>query len=993
MRLISVISLMALSSLMMSTPSEATNTNNIYGQSDISPQNGSNGLSLYTGGFVTQWWTKCSNTYNLPQRDCPFNEGNHVRCVQSKKVYKVQNGKRCELSSNAITLYKPQIMAYDDRIIGSCYDGPKIDTHKWETSGWSDCGCDGYQTRKVICTNLGTCNAPHEPQWCLPTINSWCGTQPTDKQKCTPDMKKCNQHRWRVSEWSQCSTTCGKGTQTRHVVCTDKPQWNSPGAYDDNLWCQSSMNSYAGPRPADNQECYSGKECVTYRWYTQTSQCSATCGKGTQTITAVCKDSNDQIVDNTKCSSLPKPAFGQRECESGKICNSYTWYRTEGQCSITCGNGVKQVTVTCKDQNDKIVDNSLCPRLTKPSSTPIPCSTGKECCSYKWEPAKTECSATCGQGTRTNYYTCKDCNGIKVDDSKCAHLPCSKLSNQIETCQTTVPCKTYSWYTTTSNCSASCGKGTKTTKSVCKDNTGAIVDDSKCASQQKPADKVESCDCGVSCHSYHWVKNGGQCSVTCGKGTITSTYSCHDENNKIVADSLCSGIKPAPEVEKCNAEVACESFKWFTQLSNCSATCGQGTKTTTAICKNNKGEIVDNNKCDQSTKPSLPVLPCEASVDCITYSWVKQKSQCSATCGSGTISITYVCQDSANEMVSNDKCSHLSKPADETLPCSVGGSCPTYHWVTKQGECSASCGKGTKTTSSQCRNEKNEIVDDTKCDSQTKPAPETTECHAEIECKSYHWFTQDGKCSVTCGQGTITSTVVCKDESDAVVNDSLCDDQTKPIVAPSTCTKPKCSSVVGDPQFVGLKGQEFQVHGVDGQVYNLISDIHTQVNSKFVFLSNGKCPIVNGEKQSEGCWTHRGSYLGEIGIKTSTGLQYYLKAGSADTGFEIIKINNSELKVGQELNGCKFVNSHRVEIETENYTFIFENSDNFINQKVSVKDSQKLEQDGCHGLLGQTIHGKVYNDNTIKYIAGDVSHYIVNNNEIFGDDYAFNLFN
>ena len=39
----------------------------------------------------------------------------------------------------------------------------------------------------------------------------------------------------------------------------------------------------------------------------------------------------------------------------------------------------------------------------------------------------------------------------------------------------------------------------------------------------------------------------------------------------------------------------------------------------------------------------------------------------------------------------------------------------------------------------------------------------------------------------------------------------------------SSSTGRSGGSVVGDPQFVGLLGQSFQVHGIDGQVYNLIS--------------------------------------------------------------------------------------------------------------------------------------------------------------------------
>ena len=44
------------------------------------------------------------------------------------------------------------------------------------------------------------------------------------------------------------------------------------------------------------------------------------------------------------------------------------------------------------------------------------------------------------------------------------------------------------------------------------------------------------------------------------------------------------------------------------------------------------------------------------------------------------------------------------------------------------------------------------------------------------------------------------------------------------------------SGVVGDPQFTGLRGQSYQVHGIDGAVYNLITSPQLHVNARFVFF-------------------------------------------------------------------------------------------------------------------------------------------------------------
>ena len=64
------------------------------------------------------------------------------------------------------------------------------------------------------------------------------------------------------------------------------------------------------------------------------------------------------------------------------------------------------------------------------------------------------------------------------------------------------------------------------------------------------------------------------------------------------------------------------------------------------------------------------------------------------------------------------------------------------------------------------------------------------------------------------------------------------------------------SSVRGDPQLVGLLGQSYQVHGMDGAVYNLISDASVQLNSRFSFLTGGECLRDEAGRPLFTCWTH-----------------------------------------------------------------------------------------------------------------------------------------
>lgn len=66
------------------------------------------------------------------------------------------------------------------------------------------------------------------------------------------------------------------------------------------------------------------------------------------------------------------------------------------------------------------------------------------------------------------------------------------------------------------------------------------------------------------------------------------------------------------------------------------------------------------------------------------------------------------------------------------------------------------------------------------------------------------------------------------------------------------CTGSTPGGVSGDPQFSGFLGQQYQIHGVDGLVYNIISDPILQFNARFTFLEKGTCPVVKGKRVKEG---------------------------------------------------------------------------------------------------------------------------------------------
>lgn len=202
--------------------------------------------------------------------------------------------------------------------------------------------------------------------------------------------------------------------------------------------------------------------------------------------------------------------------------------------------------------------------------------------------------------------------------------------------------------------------------------------------------------------------------------------------------------------------------------------------------------------------------------------------------------------------------------------------------------------------------------------------------------------------------------------------------------------------ISGDPQFIGLRGQSYQVHGIDGEVYNLVSSANTQINSAFTFLTHGQCPIFNGIP-AHNCWSHAGSYLGAIGVQQRVGdktHQLKIVSGSAADGFTSVDLNGVPMKIGQTFTDSQmfvvnFTHSHHVTVQVEEFILGFDNSDMFINQAVAPR--LPLSKLASHGLFGQTHRNKLFNT-PLRYIEGQVDDYMINDHDLFGVEFVYNRF-
>lgn len=205
-------------------------------------------------------------------------------------------------------------------------------------------------------------------------------------------------------------------------------------------------------------------------------------------------------------------------------------------------------------------------------------------------------------------------------------------------------------------------------------------------------------------------------------------------------------------------------------------------------------------------------------------------------------------------------------------------------------------------------------------------------------------------------------------------------------------TNPPNVTVVGDPQFMGLRGQKYQIHGIDGAVYNIITDNDIQLNSRFVFLTGPRpCAMIPSTgRLASGCWSHDGSYLGEVGLKYGKD-QIFVQSGPAKSGFAIVTVNGKSMKVGESTGLISFNSTHEVTLTFGAWTVELENSDMFLNLRSVRIAPQAWSSLSSHGLLGQTWSSKRSNGK-VTAIEGEVDDYMVGEDSIFGDSFIFNRF-
>ncbi|KPA15188.1 secreted protein containing Cysteine, histidine-dependent amidohydrolase/peptidase domain protein [Candidatus Magnetomorum sp. HK-1] len=173
-------------------------------------------------------------------------------------------------------------------------------------------------------------------------------------------------------------------------------------------------------------------------------------------------------------------------------------------------------------------------------------------------------------------------------------------------------------------------------------------------------------------------------------------------------------------------------------------------------------------------------------------------SSCSTDCGSGTQTRSVVCKNKYGSTQPDYNCSG-SKP-DTSRSC-YEDNCGYYWDTVSWSSCSSTCGSGTQSRSVTCRNKYGSSQSDAKC-SEAGSKPDTSKSCFGDSSSCYSWFTGGwSDCSNNCGNGNKTRHVECRDYYGNVANDSKCIG-TKPANSESCSEFSGCKAPVAKIEYV-----------------------------------------------------------------------------------------------------------------------------------------------------------------------------------------------
>ncbi|RMB98977.1 hypothetical protein DUI87_24522 [Hirundo rustica rustica] len=641
----------------------------------------------------------------------------------------------------------------------------------WNEHGpWQPCSklCQGERKRKPVCKR-------ESDQ--LTVSDQRCDRIPQPDPTTEPCNTEC-ELRWHIARKSECTAQCGLGYRTLEIYCSKYSRLEGKIEKVDDRFCNSQA------KPSTREKCTG--DCNVGGWrYSAWTECSKSCGGGTRRRRAMCVNTYNDILDDSKCSQQEKLTVQRCSDFSCPQWKTGDW----SECLVTCGKGHKHRQTWCQFGEDRLNDR-FCDPKTKPESVQM-CQQ-QECASWQVGPWG-QCTVTCGQGYQMRAVKCVVGTYVSVVDDN----ECNAATRPTDT-----------------QCSVTCGQGKATRQVICINYSDQLVDRSECDPDDLPATE-QDCSmspCHPNSHDYsrpippflypdhrlkphpggspnrnrahipggnQWrIGPWGACSSTCAGGFQRRVVVCQDENG-YTANNCDEKSKPMEQR-------SCESGpcpQWvYGNWGECTKPCGAGTRTRLVVCQRPNGERFTDLSCEILDKPpdreQCNVQDCPRDAAWSAGPW----SSCTKTCGEASRFRKVFCVDEKEQVQSSGYCDASKRPAEAE---SCGLPPCEYIWITGEwSECSVTCGKGYRQRLVSC----SEIYTGkdhyeygyqnmVNCPGTQPPNIQPCylgECPISASWRVGNW----GSCSVTCGVGVMHRSVQCLTNDDQV--SSLCHVDLKP---------------------------------------------------------------------------------------------------------------------------------------------------------------------------------------------------------------------